>query len=454
MAFPAAFVTGSPYVANPSLYGTGSGTFPPGSGSVLPPLRRPRFGTPRTPVQRSMPSDEPSGTTQNALPVPGSISAATAQTPETNVTSEFLETPSALVPSEVTMASPEMNGLFGEKAPSYTGLPQGQETPVPGSLFSPLNQIGGGVVESTPVTSDPLAASSALSTQNAAENEIGAPGGSSVLNAVGSILPSVLGGAGRLIPGLKGKGTGLTSALGDFGNVLSGAGLGGLLGLTTPGLGGLIQPGAAGAVEGAAVGAGSTALADTLANTVVPSVVDALAGAGSGAVSGGIAALSGILGTALPFLAPLAALVPFLFQGANPYQVGPAKAQQPFEVAADDVYNAVKGGYVTPAQGVQAIQNLEQGAQTSLQNVLAKVPASDMNQKIAGTPAQVQNILSNEAQQIENLGNVAPTSGTPNWASLFLNPSTKGWYPTSVPTGNEMAQQLLNSLVPGLSAAV
>lgn len=345
MALPAAFATSSPYVANPSLYGTGPGTFPPGFGSVLPPLRRSRFGTPRTPVQRSLPSDAPSGTAQNALPVPGSISAATAQTPETNVTSEFLETPSALVPSEVTMASPEMNGLFGEKAPSYTGLLQGQETPVPGSLFSPLNQIGGGVVESTPAVSDPLAASSALTTQNAAE------------------------------------------------------------------------------------------------------------GAGSGAVSGGSAALSGILGTVLPFLAPLAALVPFLFQGANPYQVGPAKAQQPFEVAADDVYNAVKGGYVTPAQGVQAIQNLEQGAQTSLQNVLAKVPASDMNQKIAGTPAQVQNILSNEAQQIENLGNVAPASGTPNWASLFLNPSTKGWYPTSIPTGNEMAQQLLNSLVPGLSAA-
>lgn len=440
MALPAAFATSKPYVANPSLYGTGFGTFPLGSGSVLPPLRRPRVGVPRTPVQRSLPSDAPSGTTQNALPVPGSISAATAQTPETNVTSQFLENPSSLVPSEATMASPEMNGLFGSKTPSYTGLPVGQEAARPGSIFSPLSQIGGGVVESTPVTSDPLAASTALGAQTGATNEIGAPGASSALAGIASILPSLLGGGRGLIPGLGGKG-GSTLVGTGLGGLLAGAGFGGMLGATEPGLGGLIQPGAAGALEGAGVGALSSGLAT------------GLGGLGMGlAADAGLDTLAGILGAAVPFLAPFAALVPFLFQGANPYQTLPAKAQQPFEVAADDVFNAVKGGAVTPAQGVQAIQSLEQNAQGSLQNVLSQIPAGHMNQKIANTPGEVQNILSNEAQQIENLGNVAPASGAPDWTSLFLNPSTKGWYTSSIPSGNEMAAQLLNSLVPGLGA--
>lgn len=448
MALPAAFAASSPYVANPSLYGVGFGPSSSGFNPTLPPFQRSRPRIPNTPVPRTVAKDVgsqstlPEGTTQNALPIPGSISAATAQTPETNVTSQFLETPSSLVPSEATMASPEMNGLFGAKAPSYTGLPTGQETPLPGSIFNPLAQIGGGVVESTPVTSDPLASATALGTQNAAQNEIGAPGSSSLLSGVENLIPSLLGVGHGLIPGLGGKGANSLGGLSTgLGGLLTGAGAGGLLGLTTPGLGGLIQPGPIGALEGAGVGALSSGLAT------------GLGGLGMGlAANAGLDTLAGILGTAVPFLAPFAALVPFLFQGANPYQTLPAKAQQPFEVAADDVYNAVKGGYVTPAQGVQAIQSLEQNAQGSLQNVLSQIPAGHMNQKIANTPGEVQNILSNEAQQIENLGNVAPASGAPDWTSLFLNPSTKGWYTPSIPSGNEMAAQLLNSLVPGLGA--
>lgn len=273
--------------------------------------------------------------------------------------------------------------------------------------------------------------------------------------------------------GLAGAGIGtLNSALGNsggggsllssadnalsspIGSALAGGLTGGLLGATTPGLGGAIQPGAAGALEGAGLGAGISALSTPVATGLASDIMGSVGGGLLSGLGTGIGTvLDTVLGAVVPFIGPLLAAIPFLFQGANPNQVKPAQAQQPFEVAADDIYNAVKGGYLTPEQGDQAIQAISSSANTQLSSLVNSIMSSGGgNQKIANTIQEVSNVLANEESSVNALPaeNAQPYNASAINA-LLMNPSTSGYYPGSVSGGNQIAQSLIQQLLQGTS---
>lgn len=275
------------------------------------------------------------------------------------------------------------------------------------------------------------------------------PATSAAAGTASGLLNSALGGNG------SGGGGGL---LGSLDNGLSspiGAGIagglaGGLLGATTPGLGGAIQPGVAGALEGAGLGTAISAAAEPIATSLASDVMGSVGGgllSGLGTGLGG--ALDTVLGAAVPFIGPLLAVLPFLFQGANPQQVKPAQAQQPFEVGADDIYNAVKAGYLTPAQGDQAIQAIDTSANSQLGSLVNSIMASGGgNQKIANTIPEVNQILANEISSVNALPSETPRSFTDNdLASILMNPSTQGYYTGSVSGGNTLAENLINQML-------
>lgn len=153
----------------------------------------------------------------------------------------------------------------------------------------------------------------------------------------------------------------------------------------------------------------------------------------------------GAVGTALPFLAPLA-LIPLLFHGANPNEQTAATAHQAFDVAGSDVINAVKAGYITPAQGQQIMSALIPSGQQQVGSVVSGI--QNTNSKIQGTVPQLTNELTNDLNYVEGMPAGAATPFSAGGVeSTFINPSTPGYMSSAVTQGNTLALQAIQNLL-------
>lgn len=172
------------------------------SGFNLPsPLQRNYFRPP-SPVVQSVVSTTNAPTsaastlpTQNALPVPGSVSQQTTGSTTTNVTTAAAENPNAVFGSgKVTQFGPTINQQYGPGAPpSASLLPKGQESAIPGTLYSPLTVPSGSVTETSPggpgagpAVANPLSATTGPLSTNASQY-----GGRSLNDIVNQALGNV-----------------------------------------------------------------------------------------------------------------------------------------------------------------------------------------------------------------------------------------------------------------------
>ncbi|HEV2498630.1 MAG TPA: hypothetical protein VGY31_03505 [Terriglobia bacterium] len=172
------------------------------------------------------------------------------------------------------------------------------------------------------------------------------------------------------------------------------------------------------------------------------------AGSTIGASSIGIAGLTVTTGLAtLGIGAGLAVLIMELFKGANPLQVPAAKAEQIYEVAADNMLSLEKAGIITEAQsvaGMQALITAGQQEEASLQSQI-------------GTPAvkgstNLTNVIQAEIVDAEG---VSPLPALLTGVTLqeaeahyYINPSNEnGWYPQSVTDADAVTDQLATQFI-------
>jgi hypothetical protein len=175
------------------------------------------------------------------------------------------------------------------------------------------------------------------------------------------------------------------------------------------------------------------------------------AGTKAGEVTGGVVstsaavlALAPATGPAAPFVAAAGAIIAlissFIGGGCGNACVEAAQAEQIYEVAADDLLAVAKLGMLSQAEYQAAIQTILQGGQQHM----AQLKASGDSK---ADPTNMTNTINAELADGASLPTAASTAIDLNKAqSVFIDPSTKGWYSASVTAGNQIALAYLQNL--------
>jgi len=127
-------------------------------------------------------------------------------------------------------------------------------------------------------------------------------------------------------------------------------------------------------------------------------------------------------------------------EGCGQACISSSETEQVFEAAADNVYYAVKAGQISSAQGVAAIQWLQEQGDAQM----AQLAQTDSQAK-AGQ-ANMDKTLLNEIASVQSLNVSAPTqplNPTQLEQSLFIQPGASGWYPQSIAAAASLALQAI-----------
>jgi hypothetical protein len=169
------------------------------------------------------------------------------------------------------------------------------------------------------------------------------------------------------------------------------------------------------------------------------SVTAAAASSGLIAVSAATAWIP-IVGGIIAGLATIAELF-HVGQGCGNACIESAQTEQIFEAASDNIYAACKAGMLSGAQGVAAIQWLqEQGdsqmAQLSQSDKSAKAGQQNMDKTLAAEISSVQEAFGNSVATV-------PLNPTQLESSIFIQPGASGWYPQSISAAASLALQAI-----------